>query len=90
MKEPDNVELFEQAPIPKAAMKMTFPTVLSCLANCAACIYFFGLLYGKRGKTFVCIHPAKFRLERTIAGEVCGVGVPAAIQNLLNVIYLKR
>lgn len=57
----------------------------TCLANCAACIYFFGLLYGKRGKTFVCIHPAKFRMERIIAGEVCGVGVPAAIQNLLNV-----
>lgn len=55
------------------------------LSNCAACLYFFVLLYQKRGHTFVCIDPRKFRLKRRIILEVCGVGVPASIQNLLNV-----
>ncbi len=55
------------------------------LANCAACLYFFLLLRHRRGGTFVCIHPAMFRPDRAILREVCGVGIPASIQNLLNV-----
>lgn len=55
------------------------------ISNCAACIYFFVLLFVKRGNTFVCIHPKKFSLERDIVGGVCSVGIPASIQNLLNV-----
>lgn len=55
------------------------------LSNCAACLYFFVLLYVKRGDTFVCIDPRKFCLRRDIVREVCGVGIPASIQNLLNV-----
>ena len=31
MNETGNIELFERTPIPKVVMKMTFPTVLSCL-----------------------------------------------------------
>lgn len=55
------------------------------LSNCAACVYFLILLYVKRGKTFVCIKPSMFQLNRSIIVNVCGVGVPASIQNLLNV-----
>ena len=55
------------------------------LSNCVACIYFFVLLWVKRGKTHVCIHPGKFRPGKSIVLGVCGVGIPAAIQNLLNV-----
>ncbi len=55
------------------------------LSNCVACLYFFILLYAKRGHTFVCINPKKFRLKRNIIIGVCGVGIPASIQNLLNV-----
>lgn len=55
------------------------------LSNCAACVYFFVLLYAKRENTFVCIDPRKFRLKNRIVIEVCGVGIPASIQNLLNV-----
>ena len=55
------------------------------LSNCAACLYFFVLLSVKRGKTFVCIRPSMFSLNRKIVGSICGVGVPASIQNLLNV-----
>ena len=39
----------------------------------------------KRGKTFVCIDPRKFSFRKEIVREVCGVGIPASIQNLLNV-----
>ena len=55
------------------------------LSNCVACAYFFVLLYVKRGNTYVCIRPSMFRPDRSIVLGVCGVGIPAAIQNLLNV-----
>ncbi len=55
------------------------------LSNCVACLYFFVLLYVRRKTTFVCINPRKFSLERGVIAGVCGVGIPASIQNLLNV-----
>lgn len=55
------------------------------LSNCVACLYFFVLLRVKRGRTFVCINPKKFGFQREIVMGVCGVGIPASIQNLLNV-----
>lgn len=55
------------------------------ISNCVACLYFFVLLIVKRGKTYVCIRPNAFTLRKEIVKGVCGVGVPASIQNLLNV-----
>lgn len=55
------------------------------LSNCVACIYFLVLLFIKRGNTYVCIDPAKLGLRKTVILGVCGVGIPASIQNLLNV-----
>lgn len=55
------------------------------LSNCVACLYFAVLLVAKRGKTYVCVDFRKFTFDRRIAGGVCAVGVPAMIQNLLNV-----
>ena len=55
------------------------------LSNCVACGYFFVLLYVKRKNTHVCIKPSMFCLKRRIVLGVCGVGIPASIQNLLNV-----
>ncbi|WP_373218231.1 MATE family efflux transporter [Ruminococcus sp. 5_1_39BFAA] len=55
------------------------------LSNCAACIYFFVLLFVKRGRTYVCINPKQFGFGRAIVVGVCAVGIPASIQNLLNV-----
>ena len=55
------------------------------ISNCVACLYFFVLLYVKRGKTFVCVNPRRLRLKKPIIMEICGVGIPASIQNLLNV-----
>lgn len=55
------------------------------LSNCAACLYFFVMLCLKRGRTYVCLRPSMFRPDREIIVNVCGVGIPASIQNLLNV-----
>ena len=55
------------------------------LSNCAACCYFFVLLFVRRGRTYVCISPRQLRLRREIVAGVCGVGIPSSIQNLLNV-----
>jgi len=55
------------------------------LSNCVACLYFLVLLYIKRRTTCICLNPKKFSFDRTIAADIFGVGIPAAIQNLLNV-----
>ena len=55
------------------------------LSNCVACIYFFVLLFLKRGRTYVCVHPALFRFRKIIVLGIFAVGIPASIQNLLNV-----
>lgn len=55
------------------------------LSNALACCYFFIHLFCKRRKTYVCISPKLFCLKRNIVTGVCAVGIPAAIQNLLNV-----
>lgn len=55
------------------------------LSNCAACLYFFALLLVRRGRTYVCLNPALARPRGAIVRGVFGVGVPASIQNLLNV-----
>ncbi len=55
------------------------------LSNCVACGYFFVLLYVKKDKTCVCIKPSRFSLRKEIVLGVFGVGIPASIQNLLNV-----
>ena len=56
------------------------------LSNCAAVAYFFSYLFLKRRSTCVCISPRAFTLRRGIVLGVCAVGVPASIQNLLNVL----
>lgn len=56
------------------------------LSNCVACGYFFVLARAKRGKTFVCLDIRKLKkLSKEVVLGILGVGVPASIQNLLNV-----
>lgn len=55
------------------------------LSNCGACCYFFGFLLKRRGKTYISLHPGKFGFRREIVFGVAAVGIPAAVQNLLNV-----
>lgn len=55
------------------------------LSNCVACIYFFVLLYKKRKSTFVCVNPKRLSQDKNIICGICAVGIPASIQNLLNV-----
>ena len=55
------------------------------ISNCVACLYFFVYLVLKRGDTFVSISIKNLRINKRIFTGVFGVGVPASIQNLLNV-----
>ena len=55
------------------------------ISNCVACLYFFMLVIGKKGKTYVSIDIRKFNLQKAVVIGVCAVGIPASIQNLLNV-----
>lgn len=55
------------------------------ISNCAACCYFFVLLFVRRKKTCVCIKPSKFGFKKKIVTGIFYVGIPASIQNLLNV-----
>lgn len=55
------------------------------LSNCVACIYFFILLFVKRKRTFVSLNPRHAKPSKHILLGICAVGIPASIQNLLNV-----
>ncbi|MDD3253471.1 MAG: MATE family efflux transporter [Lachnospiraceae bacterium] len=55
------------------------------ISNCVACGYFLMLLFVRRKSTVVCISPKKFGFQKTIMLGIFGVGIPASIQNLLNV-----
>lgn len=55
------------------------------ISNVVACLYFFILLYKKRGQTYVSIHPKDFTLKGRVVKQIFAVGIPASIQNLLNV-----
>lgn len=56
------------------------------ISNCVACLYFFCLAYVKRGNTFVCLKIKQLKkLDSSVVRGILGVGVPASIQNLLNV-----
>ena len=58
----------------------------TCISNVCALGYFLVYLFVKRGTTCVSISPRHISLEKRIILGVCGVGVPASIQNLLNVV----
>ena len=55
------------------------------ISNCVACCYFFVLLAARRKNTYISVSPRKFTLEKRIVLSVFAVGIPASIQNLLNV-----
>lgn len=55
------------------------------LSNCVACVYFFVLLFIKKRETNINLHPKYFTLKREIVVGITSVGIPVAIQNLLNV-----
>ncbi len=55
------------------------------ISNCVACLYFFVYVFIKRGNTYVCMRPDMVRCGRAVAVGVFAVGVPAMVQNLLNV-----
>lgn len=55
------------------------------ISNCVAVAYFIILIISKRGNTYVSINPRNISLKRHIVLGVCAVGIPASIQNLLNV-----
>ena len=55
------------------------------ISNCVACLYFFVLLFVKRSSTYVSLSPIDFAFRKDIIKEVLGVGIPASVQNLLNV-----
>lgn len=55
------------------------------ISNCAACLYFFALCAKRRGETYVTISPLAWRPSKQLVWQTFAVGVPASIQNLLNV-----
>lgn len=55
------------------------------ISNCVACLYFFVLLFARRDNTFVCVNPKKFGFKKNIVKDIFVVGIPASIQNMLNV-----
>lgn len=57
----------------------------TCISNCVACGYFFVFLATRRSRTCVSIRPGDFRPDKRLVGDVFSIGIPASLQNLLNV-----
>lgn len=55
------------------------------ISNCVALLYFLTLTLVRRKSTFVCIKPNMVSKRKNVILGICAVGVPASIQNLLNV-----
>ena len=56
------------------------------ISNCIACLYFFILNYIKRNHTYVCFKFTKLKqLTKDVSFGILAVGIPASIQNFLNV-----
>ena len=56
------------------------------ISNCFAVCYFLVLARIKKGRTFVCLDIRKLKkLNKDVVFGILGVGIPASIQNLLNV-----
>ena len=56
------------------------------VSNCIACLYFLILAWAKKEKTFVCMDIRRLKkLPPGVVKGILGVGIPASIQNLLNV-----
>ena len=66
-------------------MKAAGAGLATFISNTVACLYFFILLYVKKGKTNVSINIRDLRPNKYIVKEVFIVGIPASIQNILNV-----
>ena len=57
----------------------------TCVSNCIALGYFIVLLLLKRKDTIINLSPRFFTLDAAVIKGIFGVGIPASIQNLLNV-----
>lgn len=57
----------------------------TCISNGISCVYFLVLIRMRSEKVYVCVNVKKLRFEKEILGEIFEVGIPAAMQNLLNV-----
>lgn len=55
------------------------------ISNCVACLYFFIYVLAKRGRSYVCLRPDMALCGKSVALGIFAVGVPAMVQNLLNV-----
>ena len=66
-------------------MKAEGAALATFLSNCVALAYFLVYLYLRRRSTSVSVSPRDFKLKRQIVSGVFAVGVPASVQNLLNV-----
>ena len=55
------------------------------ISNLVACMFFFFFMLKKKNSINISFHPADFGFDSKIVKEVMTVGIPAAIQNLLNV-----
>ena len=55
------------------------------ISNCFSLIYLLGVMFFRRRVTALSLNPGIFAFNRNITREVFNVGIPAAVQNLLNV-----
>lgn len=66
-------------------LKIAGAAIATMLANLCATVYFVILIYRKRKTTVISLHPKYYTLKQRIPFEVCFVGLPSCLMNLMSV-----
>jgi len=66
-------------------LKAEGAAIATCISNVCACLYFVLYLVKNKKNTYITASPKYFIPKKHVASGVCGVGVPASVQNILNV-----
>lgn len=67
-------------------MGITGAAVATMLSNCASAIFFITIIYRRRNDIVITLNPKYYTIKEHIPAEVCMVGLPSCIMNLMAIV----
>ena len=82
--ENNNLEVFSDAPVPKAVLKNVLPAmaaIATLIGNVFGAVYY--IVYFLKEKSVLSIHPRDFKVRDKVCTGVLAIGIPASLGSLL-------
>ena len=82
--ENNNLEVFSDAPVPKAVLKNVLPAmaaIATLIGNVFGAVYY--IVYFLKKKSVLSIHPRDFKVRDKVCTGVLAIGIPASLGSLL-------